>query len=206
MASSLPDRLSPKRSLQNAIWWPPARTVVSPNADERPEGDVSLIVLHAISLPPGEFGGEAIEALFTNRLTPEDHPFFATIATLRVSAHFLIRRDGKCVQFVDTRRRAWHAGRSRWWDARQNTMRQALNDFSIGIELEGDDVTPFTKVQYVTLARLVAWLMARYPALDLSRITSHAKVAPLRKTDPGPVFDWAYLHQCLRFVYTLDML
>lgn len=197
MASSSPDCPSPKRSLQNATWWPSARAVVSPNADERPQGEVSLIVLHAISLPPGEFGGEAIEALFTNRLAPEDHPFFAMIATLRVSAHFLIRRDGECVQFVDTGRRAWHAGRSRWWDARQGVMRQALNDFSIGIELEGDDVTPFTKAQYACLAQLIRWLVARYPALDITRMTSHAWVAPLRKTDPGPAFDWAYLRQRL---------
>ncbi|MDR5897481.1 1,6-anhydro-N-acetylmuramyl-L-alanine amidase AmpD [Halomonas vilamensis] len=184
-------------ALQDATWWFKARVVDSPNADERPNGEVSLVVLHAISLPPGQFGGEAIEALFTNRLAPNDHPFFASIASLRVSAHFLIRREGECVQFVDTQRRAWHAGRSHWWDARQKKMRQALNDFSIGIELEGDDVTPFTKAQYVSLAQLMSILMARYPALDLTRITSHAKVAPLRKTDPGPAFDWAYFRQRL---------
>lgn len=195
MASSSQDSPLPDNSLQSATWWPTARVVESPNADERPGGEISLVVLHAISLPPGQFGSDAIEALFTNRLVPDDHPFFANIASLRVSAHFLIRREGECVQFVDTQRRAWHAGRSRWWDARQQAIRQALNDFSLGIELEGDDTTPFTKAQYATLAQLVAWLMARYPSLDSTRITSHANVAPLRKTDPGPAFDWAYFRQ-----------
>ncbi|SHM32849.1 1,6-anhydro-N-acetylmuramyl-L-alanine amidase AmpD [Vreelandella subglaciescola] len=175
--------------------WPQARWVASPNADVRPVGEVSLIVVHAISLPPGEFSGDAIEALFTNRLDSADHPFFAEIAALRVSAHFLIRRDGECVQFVDTARRAWHAGRSRWWDAREERDRHALNDFSVGIELEGDDHTPFTRAQYVTLAALASWLTARYAALDATRITSHAKIAPLRKTDPGPAFDWRYFYQ-----------
>lgn len=181
--------------------WPQARWVASPNADARPVGEasrveeVSLIVVHAISLPPGEFGGHAIEALFTNLLDPAGHPFFAEIAALRVSAHFLIRRDGECVQFVDTARRAWHAGRSRWWDAREERDRHALNDFSVGIELEGDDHTPFTRAQYVTLAALASWLTARYAALDATRITSHARIAPLRKTDPGPAFDWQYFYQ-----------
>ena len=179
---------------------PPAsaqRCVPSPNADERPAGEVSLIVLHAISLPPGQFGGDAIEALFTNQLDAKAHAYFSDIAHLRVSAHFLIRREGECVQFVETKRRAWHAGRSRWWDARCEQWRQALNDFSIGIELEGDDQTPFTQAQYMTLVRLVDDLLANYPQLDLSRITSHARVAPLRKSDPGPAFDWAYFFQCL---------
>ncbi|MGM0639458.1 MAG: 1,6-anhydro-N-acetylmuramyl-L-alanine amidase AmpD [Pseudomonadota bacterium] len=173
------------------------RCVPSPNADERPAGEVSLIVLHAISLPPGQFGGDAIEALFTNRLDAREHPYFASIAHLKVSAHFLVRRDGECVQFVETTRRAWHAGRSCWWDARRGQWRQALNDFSIGIELEGDDQTPFAHSQYVALARLVNDLLATYPDLDLSRITGHARVAPLRKSDPGPAFDWAYFFQCL---------
>lgn len=175
----------------------PDRWVHSPNADERSDGEVSLIVLHAISLPPGKFGGDAIEALFTNQLRPEVHPYFAEIAHLRVSAHFLIRRDGECVQFVGTQRRAWHAGRSRWWDARADKWRQALNDCSIGIEIEGDDITPFTKTQYLRLATLIDGLLERYPDIDRSRITSHAYVAPLRKTDPGPSFDWAYLFQQL---------
>lgn len=178
-------------------WWESARKVVSPNCDPRPTGEVSLLVIHAISLPPGQFSGNAIEALFTNQLAVDEHPFFAEIAHLRVSAHLLIRRDGECVQFVDTDQRAWHAGRSNWWDARQLSWRKALNDFSVGIELEGDDVTPYRKAQYDTLVEAVVWLMARNPQLDSSRITSHAHVAPLRKTDPGPAFDWAYFQQLL---------
>ena len=149
------------------------------------------MVLHGISLPPGEFGGDAIERLFTNTLDPDGHPAFAAIASLRVSAHLLIRRDGECVQFVPFTARAWHAGRSRWRE------RQALNDFSVGIELEGDEVTPFTAAQYRTLARATATLLATYPALTAERITSHARVAPLRKSDPGPGFDWAFFRQTL---------
>ncbi|MCB8888044.1 1,6-anhydro-N-acetylmuramyl-L-alanine amidase AmpD [Vreelandella malpeensis] len=178
-------------------YWPLARQVTSPNADARAHGEVSLLVLHAISLPPGVFSGTAIEALFTNTLDPGAHPYFERIAALRVSAHLLIRRDGECVQFVDTDRRAWHAGRSRWFDPRLNDARCALNDFSIGIELEGDGDTPFTAEQYRSLVAATRWLLARYPLLDTSRITSHAKVAPLRKEDPGPCFDWAYYRQCL---------
>jgi AmpD protein len=177
--------------------WSRARQVPSPNQDARPQQEVSLLLLHAISLPPGQFSGDAIEALFTNRLPPNGHPFFAEIAHLRVSAHLLIRRDGECVQFVDTDQRAWHAGRSCWWDPALGAWRSRLNDFSVGIELEGDDDTPFTQAQYTSLVDAVGWLMARYPALTPQRITSHAKVAPLRKTDPGPAFDWAYFRQRL---------
>ncbi|MDN7132944.1 1,6-anhydro-N-acetylmuramyl-L-alanine amidase AmpD [Halomonas sp. MC140] len=179
-------------------WWQSARKVVSPNVDSRPDGEVSLLVIHAISLPPGEFSGTAIEALFTNQLAIDEHPFFASIAHLRVSAHLLIRRDGECVQFVDTDQRAWHAGRSCWWDARQAMWRRTLNDFSVGIELEGDDVTPFTKAQYLALTRATKWLFSRYPQLDSGRIAGHAHVAPLRKTDPGPAFDWAYFYRLLK--------
>lgn len=175
--------------------WQVARQVASPNADQRPDDEVSLLLIHAISLPPGQFQGTAVEALFTNQLDPGAHPYFAAIAHLRVSAHLLIRRDGECVQFVDTDQRAWHAGRSRWWDSRQQRWRQALNDFSVGIELEGDETTPFTKAQYVALAKAARWLLGRYPALTPERVTSHARVAPLRKTDPGPTFDWAYWRQ-----------
>lgn len=178
-------------------WWEHARQVVSPNCDARPSDDVSLLLLHAISLPPGKFSGNAIEALFTNQLVVDEHPFFSQIAHLRVSAHLLIRRDGECVQFVDTDQRAWHAGRSCWWDIRQVKWRTALNDCSIGIELEGDNISPYTKAQYSALIEAVVWLMARYPQLNRTRITSHAHVAPLRKTDPGPAFDWAYFHQRL---------
>ncbi|APE31431.1 N-acetylmuramoyl-L-alanine amidase [Halomonas aestuarii] len=174
-------------------WLEGARRLPSPNQDRRPEGEVSLLVLHSISLPPGVFGGEHIERLFTNRLDPAAHPFFAAIAGLRVSAHLLIRRDGECVQFVPFEARAWHAGRSRWRDGPNE--RQALNDFALGIELEGDEVTPYTGAQYRALALATAALLACYPALNDRRITSHARVAPLRKTDPGPVFDWAYFRQ-----------
>ncbi|WP_447895178.1 1,6-anhydro-N-acetylmuramyl-L-alanine amidase AmpD [Vreelandella sp. GE22] len=177
--------------------WPGARQARSPNADERAGGEVSLLVIHAISLPPGQFGGPAIEALFTNTLDAKRHPFFETIAHLRVSAHLLIRRDGECVQFVDTDRRAWHAGRSRWFDPCLGRSREALNEFSVGIELEGDGVSPFTRAQYKSLVAATRWLIARYPALDASRITGHAHIAPLRKEDPGPCFDWAYYHQRL---------
>lgn len=174
-------------------WLPGARYLPSPNQDARPAGEVSLLLLHSISLPPGSFGGEHIERLFTNRLDPEAHPFFASIADLRVSAHLLIRRDGECVQFVPFQARAWHAGRSRWRDGGRE--REALNDFALGIELEGDEVSPYTGAQYRALAAVTLALLAAYPALDETRITSHARVAPLRKSDPGPAFDWAYFRQ-----------
>ncbi|WP_346796230.1 1,6-anhydro-N-acetylmuramyl-L-alanine amidase AmpD [Halomonas sp. Bachu 37] len=178
-------------------WWRQARRVVSPNCDSRPEDEVSLLLLHAISLPPGRFCGDAIEALFTNNLEPHGHPYFAAIAHLRVSAHLLIRRDGECVQFVPFGQRAWHAGRSRWFDSQRRQWRRALNDFAIGIELEGDDETPFSQAQYASLSRITRLLLNVYPSLDETRITSHARVAPLRKTDPGPAFDWAYYRQQL---------
>ncbi len=174
-------------------WLSGARRVPSPNCDARPAGEVSLLVLHSISLPPGIFGGEHIERLFTNRLDPVAHPFFATIAGLRVSAHLLIRRDGELVQFVPFHRRAWHAGRSCWRDGPR--WRAALNDFSVGIELEGDEVGPYTGAQYEALSAVCRELLAAYPALGVARITGHAHVAPLRKTDPGPAFDWAYFRQ-----------
>ncbi|MFO8044982.1 MAG: 1,6-anhydro-N-acetylmuramyl-L-alanine amidase AmpD [Halomonas sp.] len=186
----------------NQGWLEGARRVPSPNCDDRPEGEVSLLLLHAISLPPGEFGGEHIERLFTNGLNPADHPFFAEINHLRVSAHLLIRRDGECVQFVPFHRRAWHAGRSRWCDGQHE--RTSLNDFAIGIELEGDDVSPYCLAQYLALARVTADLLVVYPMLDQTRITSHARVAPLRKSDPGPAFDWAFFRQRLARDAVLD--
>ncbi|SEL15310.1 1,6-anhydro-N-acetylmuramyl-L-alanine amidase AmpD [Halomonas daqiaonensis] len=177
----------------NEGWLSGARRVPSPNQDERPSGEVSLLLLHSISLPPGAFGGEHIERLFTNRLDPEAHPFFASIADLRVSAHLLIRRNAECVQFVPFGARAWHAGRSRWKDGGRE--RRALNDFALGIELEGDEVSPYAGAQYRVLAAITHALLEVYPALDETRITSHARVAPLRKNDPGPAFDWAYFRQ-----------
>jgi N-acetyl-anhydromuramoyl-L-alanine amidase len=157
--------------------------IPSPNCGERPAGcTVDLIVLHAISLPPGEFGGTAIEELFTNRLHPSAHPYYATLAGLKVSTHFLIRRDGELIQFVACKKRAWHAGESSW------KGRTRCNDFSIGIELEGTDELPFTDQQYGRLAELTRALKVRYPIAD---IAGHSDVAPGRKSDPGPRFDWA---------------
>jgi len=168
-------------------WLDGARRVRSPNADARPPGaDVSLVVIHGISLPPGRFGGDAILRLFTNRLDAGEHPYYETIAGLRVSSHFLIRRDGTLVQFVPCGRRAWHAGASRW------KGRERCNDFSIGIELEGTDDRPYTGKQYRRLAALVRRIRARWPSVDLA---GHSDVAPGRKTDPGPAFDWARLRR-----------
>lgn len=179
----------------NEGWLEGARQVPSTNANTRPDGEISVLVLHSISLPPGCFGGDAIERLFTNSLDPAAHPYFASLSGLRVCAHLLIRRDGEAVQFVPFEKRAWHAGRSRWLDGRQE--RAELNDFSVGIELEGDEIHPYQDCQYRTLAKTVRALMAAYPALTQERITSHARIAPLRKSDPGPAFDWAYFRQCL---------
>ncbi|MDD5296888.1 MAG: 1,6-anhydro-N-acetylmuramyl-L-alanine amidase AmpD [Rhodocyclaceae bacterium] len=166
-------------------WLEGARRVVSPNCDERPGAEVpSLIVIHAISLPPGEFGGDAIERLFTNRLDPDAHPFFREIEGLRVSAHFLIRRDGELIQFVPCALRAWHAGVSTW------NGRSRCNDFSLGVELEGCDDLPFENIQYQALAGLLARLRQTYP---LEHMVGHSDIAPGRKTDPGPSFDWDLL-------------
>jgi AmpD protein len=155
----------------------------SPNCDGRPGGcAVKLLVIHHISLPPGEFGGRGIVDLFTNRLDPAAHPFYASIAGMKVSAHFLIRRDGELIQFVPCAKRAWHAGASAW------RGRSRCNDFSIGIELEGTGEVPFTDAQYRRLAPLTRALQARYP---IAGIVGHSDVAPGRKSDPGPYFDWA---------------
>lgn len=179
----------------NQGWLDNVRRVISPNVNERPEGEVSAVVLHSISLPPGQFGGDHIERLFTNQLDPDAHSYFATIAGLEVSAHVLIRRDGECVQFAPFAARTWHAGRSQWHDG--HTLRRELNDFAVGIELEGDELTPYREAQYRSLAAVLHALFDAYPAITPARITSHARVAPLRKTDPGPAFDWAYLRHCL---------
>ena len=165
------------------------RFIPSPNFDERPQdGPVCLIVVHAISLPPGEFGGDAVEALFMNCLDPEAHPYFREIHSLRVSAHFLIDREGALTQYVSCDKRAWHAGASRWGE------RVRCNDFSIGIELEGCDEMPFEDAQYRALANLVNLLKRHYPIQD---IVGHCDIAPGRKTDPGPYFDWQHLAKCL---------
>lgn len=159
-----------------ALWVP------SPHCDARPEAEeISLLVIHNISLPPGEFGGPWIDDLFLGRLDPEADPYFKDIAGLRVSSHFLIRRDGELIQYVPTELRAWHAGDSRWQG------REKCNDFSIGIELEGADDVPFAEPQYDTLANLTLALRGRYGELD---VAGHSDIAPGRKTDPGPWFDW----------------
>ena len=174
--------MMPAPEIDEEGWLGSARRIPSPNCDERPAGCVvELIVVHAISLPPGEFGGGGIIDLFTNRLDPAAHPYYATIADLRVSTHFLIRRDGDLIQFVPSVRRAWHAGESSW------KGRTRCNDFSIGIELEGTDDTAFEDPQYSRLAALTRALRARYRIEDLA---GHSDVAPGRKTDPGPYFDW----------------
>lgn len=154
----------------------------SPNCDERPaDARVELIVVHNISLPPGDYGGPGIVDLFLNRLQPSAHPYYVDIAHLRVSAHFLIRRDGTLLQFVSCQRRAWHAGVSSW------RGRSRCNDFSVGIELEGTDTTPYENTQYACLNTLICALRRAYPIAD---ITGHADIAPGRKTDPGPSFAW----------------
>lgn len=166
-----------------------AEYIASPNQDERPAGvPVELVVVHAISLPPGEFGGDGVERLFTNRLDPAAHPYYSGIHQLRVSSHFFVRRDGHLVQFVPCTRRAWHAGASRWRD------RERCNDFSVGIELEGCDELPFEDVQYRLLARLIRVLRRRF---DIAEVVGHADIAPGRKTDPGPCFDWHRLRKLL---------
>jgi AmpD protein len=166
------------------------RFVDSPNADERPAGEpVRLIVVHSISLPPGRFGGEDIARLFCNSLDCDAHPYYAQLKGLRVSAHFLVRRAGGLVQFVSCVRRAWHAGESSW------RGRERCNDYSIGIELEGSDEIPYADAQYSVLAALITALSRAYP---IEEVVGHADVAPARKTDPGPSFDWPRLRALVR--------
>lgn len=163
------------------------RQVLSPHRDARPPGMTpDLIVMHNISLPPGQFGDAWIEKLFTGNLPRDAHPYFATIQG-RVSAHLLVRRDGELVQFVPFALRAWHAGASRY------EGREACNDFSIGIEMEGTDEVAFADAQYDAAAAAIRALLAAYPTLSATRITGHSDIAPGRKTDPGPAFDWAAL-------------
>jgi len=158
------------------------RYIPSPNHDARPAGvAVELLVIHHISLPPGRFGGPGIVELFTNRLDPAAHPFYAAIADMKVSAHFLVRRDGELIQFVPCAKRAWHAGESSW------KGRTRCNDFSVGVELEGTGEIPYTRAQYQRLVQLTRALAARFPIAD---IAGHSDIAPGRKQDPGPSFDW----------------
>jgi AmpD protein len=162
------------------------RFVPSPNCDARPPGvDPEVLILHAISLPPGQFGGPGVEQLFCNLLDPTEHPYYREIAELRVSAHLLIGRSGELLQFVPLHLRAWHAGQS------QCEGRARVNDFSIGIELEGCDDEPFEDAQYRALTELTANVLRTYPVITPARIYGHSDISPGRKTDPGPRFDWA---------------
>ncbi|MBB2495438.1 1,6-anhydro-N-acetylmuramyl-L-alanine amidase AmpD [Aquipseudomonas ullengensis] len=163
----------------------------SPNFNARPSGEVSLLVIHNISLPPGQFGTGKVQQLFQNCLPGDEHPYFADIVHLRVSAHFLIERDGGVTQFVGCGERAWHAGVSRF------DGREGCNDFSLGIELEGTDEQPFTDAQYSSLVALTRQLLQAYPELSVQRICGHSDIAPGRKTDPGPYFDWARMRAAL---------
>lgn len=170
----------------------PARQCASPNYDERPDSaEPELLVVHGISLPPGEFGGPEIEQLFTNKLDWNAHPYFGGIRDLHVSAHLLIRRDGEVVQFVPFTHRAWHAGDSFF------RGRVCCNDFSIGIELEGDDETAYTDAQYENLIAITRALVGAYPGISGREIAAHSDIAPGRKTDPGHVFDWLRLYDGL---------
>jgi len=169
-----------------------ARQVASPNYDARPPGvEADLIVVHGISLPPGDFGGPWIERLFTNSLPLEVHPYFAEIGALRVSSHVCVARDGGLTQFVRFTDRAWHAGQSSY------DGRDACNDFSIGLELEGIDTVPYESAQYQALAEIVAALCQAYPRLSPERLVGHSDIAPGRKTDPGPAFDWPRARRCI---------
>jgi AmpD protein len=174
-----------------------ARQLPSPNCDDRPdEDDISLIVIHGISLPPGEYGGDSIDELFTNRLDPAAHPYFAGIAHLRVSSHLLIRRDGGVVQYVPFRKRAWHAGESCYQG------RNCCNDYSLGIELEGVDDEPYTTRQYERLAAIIQVLVRTFPGISVDRICGHSDIAPGRKSDPGAAFDWLALQERLVAVHS----
>ena len=162
-----------------------ARQIDSPNYDSRPPGvEADLIVVHGISLPPGEFGGPWIDRLFTNSLPAEVHPYFTEVGSLRVSSHLVVKRDGAVTQYVKFTERAWHAGKSIYQG------REACNDFSVGVELEGTDTLPYEAEQYDALALVVAALCAAYPRLSPDRLVGHSDIAPGRKTDPGPTFDW----------------
>ena len=179
-------------NLPGKIWLPGVACQPSPNADERPAGTaVDLLVIHNISLPPGEFGGSWIEDLFLNRLDAGAHPYFAEISDLQVSAHLLIRRDGEVTQFVALDRRAWHAGQSSFCG------RERCNDYSIGIELEGSDDQPFQPAQYAALVQLTKQVKKVFPAITDERIVSHSDIAPGRKTDPGPFFNWEHYRLAL---------
>ncbi|MDG1694673.1 MAG: 1,6-anhydro-N-acetylmuramyl-L-alanine amidase AmpD [Porticoccaceae bacterium] len=173
-------------------WLNTAKKLESPNVDLRPDAnDISLLVIHNISLPPAQFGGSYIEQLFSNNLNPDDHPYFRGIHKLQVSSHLLIDRQGNVTQFVPFDQRAWHAGVSEF------EGRQRCNDFSIGIELEGTDDIAYNDIQYSVLAQISQQIMTQYPAISMDRIVGHSDIAPERKTDPGQAFDWQRYKQLL---------
>jgi AmpD protein len=173
-------------------WLAGADRILSPNFDDRPDAeDISLIVIHCISLSPGEFGHSYVDQLFCNRLNPAAHPYFEAIHQLKVSAHLLIKRGGEITQYVPFDKRAWHAGLSSYQG------RERCNEFSIGIELEGAEDVPYTEAQYRQLAAAIEALLKTYPRLSTQRIAGHSEIAPGRKTDPGAVFDWERLRQSL---------
>lgn len=178
-------------------WCTAAERLCSPNYNERPDpGRIDLLVIHSISLPPGEYGGPYISQFFTNKLSPEQHPYFREIAEMQVSAHLLIRRDGQLIQYVPFDKRAWHAGDSCFLDERN------CNDFSIGIELEGQDESAYEDIQYQCLSQITLSLMSAYPGITPERITGHSDIAPDRKTDPGPAFDWDYYRNLIGMGHT----
>lgn len=178
--------------IDNDGWLQQAKIVPSEHFDQRPENaDISLLVIHNISLPPGEYGNDSIERFFTGQLNPQEHPFFQVIHTMRVSAHCLIKRTGEVVQFVSFYNRAWHAGQSCFAGV------QRCNDYSIGIELEGTDYDSYTKEQYTSLSQVTISLQNSFPMITPQRITGHQYIAPLRKTDPGLVFDWRHYRQLI---------
>lgn len=169
-------------------WLEGAKHLPSDNHNARPNAEISLLVIHNISLPPGEFGTGMVEALFTNQLPVDAHPYFAGIAHLKVSAHFFIKRNGAITQFVSCLDRAWHAGVSNF------AGRENCNDFSLGVELEGEDDRAYSDAQYQSLNQLIAELVKHYPLITPERICGHSDIAPQRKTDPGPAFNWQRLH------------
>lgn len=172
-------------------WCAGVRHCPSAHCNERPQGEISLLVLHNISLPPGQFGTGKVQEFFTSGLNASEHAYFSGIVDMRVSAHFFIERDGQISQFVSCLQRAWHAGVSSF------AGRDNCNDFSLGIELEGTDDLPYSEAQYDALVPLVQQLLAAYPALSVERICGHSDIAPGRKTDPGPAFDWPRLRTAL---------
>lgn len=173
-----------------------AKQISSPNFDDRVSNcTIDMVVIHNISLPPSEYGGNGIIALFTNQLDPNEHAYYAQIYTAKVSSHFLIRRDGELIQFVPCNKRAWHAGVSSWQD------RERCNDFSVGIELEGSDFEPFESAQYKVLNALLASLQKAYP---IRHIVGHSDIAPGRKTDPGPFFDWSSINKPIKILTNKD--